>query len=71
MSILNILAGKCSKEKRQRPYLLSSIHITVTNSETIILEILSTLNKIYDNDASKYINIKLLVSDAAPYAIKT
>jgi len=71
LSILNILAGKCSAEKRERAFLISSIHINKTNSETIILEILSALNKIYDNDASKYKNIKLLVSDGAPYAIKT
>ena len=54
LNILNILAGKCSTEKRQRPYLLSSIHITVTNSEAIILEILSTLNKIYDRGAQTF-----------------
>ncbi len=68
--ILNILIGKCSDSKRERPYLIGTVELTKTNASNVNFQIFNTLNHFFDQDTSKYQRIKLLLTDAAPYAIK-
>lgn len=68
--ILNILIGECSKEARKRPSLFKVIELPKTNSGNINLAILKLLNELYAEDVEKFSNVKMLLSDAAPYAIK-
>ncbi len=68
--ILNILIGKCSEIKRSQPLLVKSVEITKTNSKNVNFQIIQLLNILYNNVTSKYTNIKLLLSDRAPYALK-
>ena len=69
-SILNILVGECSEVPINPPSLLKTTELSKTNSETIVLEIMNTLSMLFKNDTTKYKNLKLLLTDAAPYALK-
>ncbi|KAI5154192.1 hypothetical protein ENBRE01_3319, partial [Enteropsectra breve] len=68
--ILNILIGECSKDERKKTSLCRVMELAATNSENINWEILKLLNDLFDNDISKFVNIKLLLSDGAKYALK-
>lgn len=67
--ILNILIRECSRTMASQSYLVKSVELTNTNSININQEILSILNMLYKNDII-YSNLILLISDAAPYAVK-
>lgn len=69
-SILNILIGECCIENRSNPILIKTIELSKTNSTNINQEIISVLLLLYEGDLV-YDKLKLLLSDAAPYAIKT
>lgn len=68
--ILNILIGECSIVSRMSERLISSLELEHTNSETINNRIIGEIYKFYEFDHSKVENIKLLLSDGAPYALK-
>lgn len=68
--ILNILSGICSPSQRERSYLIKTVELDKTNALNVNTEILEVLNWIYNSDVSKFSNVKLLVSDGAPYAVK-
>jgi hypothetical protein len=68
--ILNILLGECNLKNRMAPKLFKTIELETTNSSNCNLEILNVLNILYDFNTDKFSNVKLILSDAAPYAIK-
>ncbi len=61
----------CSKFKRSKTFLIGVIELPKTNAETIFSIIISKLNLFFDNEFSSILKIRLLISDAAPYALKT
>jgi hypothetical protein len=64
------LIGECNLEERKSPVLIKRIELNKTNSETINQELINCLTKLYSGEI-KYNKIKLLLSDQAPYALKT
>jgi hypothetical protein len=68
--MLNILVGECSVLKRSIPYLMKTSELANTNSKNINIKIIDLMNEIYNNEASKFTNVKMLISDGAPYALK-
>ncbi|KAI5151005.1 hypothetical protein ENBRE01_1832 [Enteropsectra breve] len=46
------------------------MELVATNSENINRQSLKLLNDLFDSDISKFVNIKLLLSDGAKYALK-
>jgi hypothetical protein len=69
-SILNILIGECFSLIRKNPFSIKVIELAKTNSEKINFKILNILNIIFNKDTNKFRQVNLLLSDAAPYAIK-
>ncbi len=69
--VLNLLIGICSKCKRTRPFLISVIELEKTTSEKINLEVVKKLTEIFNGEINRFEDIILLLTDAAPYAIKT
>ncbi len=69
--ILNLLIGGCSEQKRQRPFLVSVIELNKTNSEIINNEIFNRFLKFFNYNLDNFKKITILLSDAAPYKIKT
>lgn len=67
--ILNILGGVCEENFKYKTYLLETIELSKTNAENINNEILSLLNLIAKSPLN-YNKLKLIISDAAPYAVK-
>jgi hypothetical protein len=67
-SILNILIGQCG-EYLLSPKLISVVDIDKTNAEVINQRIIGTLTQLYGGNIN-YSLLRLLVSDAAPYAVK-
>jgi hypothetical protein len=68
--IFNVLAGLCSSYERKAPLLIKTVELVVANSKTVFLELIGLLSSIYIYDVEKYSNVKLILSDGAPYAKK-
>ncbi len=68
--ILNILIDKYSKVERNKPFLISVVEVSKTNAENINLEVLKVIMDFLKNDIVSAKRIVLLLTDAAPYAIK-
>ena len=68
--ILNILIGECSSQIRKKAILIRTVELDKTNSENINIEILDLINSLYNSNPRKFINVKLLLSDRASYALK-
>jgi hypothetical protein len=69
-AVLNILIGECSELERKSPVLVKCVEIKKTDSLNVNLSIIEVLNILYEKDTSKYLNLCLLLSDRATYAIK-
>lgn len=67
--ILNILSGVCSKTSRGQAYLIRTVELSRTNSETVNREIVDLMVELYEGKIN-YNKLCLIVSDAAPYAVK-
>ncbi|KAG0442596.1 hypothetical protein DMUE_0158 [Dictyocoela muelleri] len=67
--ILNILAGVCCKSSRSQTYLVRTVELSKTNSETVGQEIIDLMVELYEGSIS-YDKLRLIVSDAAPYEVK-
>lgn len=67
--MLNILIGKLSDKSRMKPKLMKTIELSKTNSVNINTSILDLLTTIYGT--LEKAKLTLLLSDAAPYAVKT
>lgn len=67
--ILHLLVGECCEKERKRPLLVRTLELERTNSANINREIMDFLFKLHGGHI-KYENIKLLISDQAPYALK-
>ncbi|KAG0440463.1 hypothetical protein DMUE_1731 [Dictyocoela muelleri] len=67
--ILNILGGICSKSSRSKSYLIRTVELSKTNSEAVSREIIDLMVELYDGKIN-YTKLRLIVSDAAPYAVK-
>ncbi len=68
--ILNIFIWKCSSNSREKLYLITLVNIEKTNAVAVNGEIIAKLAIFFNNNVSQ-LKIKLLVSDAALYAMKT
>ncbi len=68
--MINILLGECSTIKGSKPFLISVVEDSKTTSENINAAILEKFHQFFENDLSRLQHIKLLLTDAAPYAIK-
>ena len=68
--IFNVLAGLCSSDKRKTPFLVKTIEIITVNAATVNSELISLLSCIYGNDMDRLYNVKMVLSDGAPYAKK-
>ncbi len=69
--ILNILLGKCDAIERKSPRLIATVEMKKTNSENIVSEIIDRVVNFLKSDIKVLQKIRLLLSDGAPYAIKT
>lgn len=67
--ILHLLFGACDGEKRDNPILVKTVELSKTNSLNIYREIINFLAEFYKGTI-QYEKIRLLLSDAAPYAVK-
>ncbi|KAG0437804.1 hypothetical protein DMUE_3472 [Dictyocoela muelleri] len=67
--ILNILGGIFSKSSRSKSYLIRTVELSKTNSETVSREIFNLMVEMYDGKIN-YTKFRLIVSDAEPYAVK-
>ncbi len=68
--ILNLLIGECNNERRTRPYFLGLVKLDKVNADSVTSAIIKKFAEFFNNDMLKFEKIKLLLSDAAPYAIK-
>lgn len=67
--ILNILGGFCDKKIKSLPYLLRSVELARTNSDTVSQEIIKLMIDLNGGNLD-FTKLRLIVSDAAPYAVK-
>ncbi|KAF7684873.1 hypothetical protein CDIK_4378, partial [Cucumispora dikerogammari] len=67
--ILNLLIGLCDETERKTAKLVKTISLEKTNSLNINIEILKLLDELFTTK-DQYNNVRLIISDAAPYAIK-
>ncbi len=68
--ILNLLIGECNNERRTRPYFLELVKLDKVNADSVTSAIIKKFAEFFNNDMLKFEKIKLLLSDAAQYAIK-
>ncbi|KAG0442183.1 hypothetical protein DMUE_0472 [Dictyocoela muelleri] len=59
----------CSNSSRETVYLIRTIELSKTNSDTVGQEIINTMIELYGGSIN-YDKLHLIISDAAPYAIK-
>ncbi|KAG0430765.1 hypothetical protein DMUE_5633 [Dictyocoela muelleri] len=67
--ILNIMSGVCGRSSRENTYLIRTVELTKTNSETIGQEIINVMSEIYDGKI-EFNRLRLVLSDGASYALK-
>lgn len=63
------MGGVCSKIERQRTYLIQTIELSKTNSETFSHEIISIMDGIYERKIYFY-RLRLIFFDDASYVVK-
>lgn len=67
--ILNIMGGICSEDMREETYLLRTVELIKTNNKTVSQEIIDLMSNLY-NGTIDFTKLYLILSDAAPYAVK-
>jgi hypothetical protein len=67
--LLNILVGECSTDERKKPVLLRTVELTHTTAASINQEIIELIYRIFGTN-NGFNKVLMLISDAAPYAIK-
>ncbi len=68
--MLNILLGGCFVDKRSKPFLIAIVELEKITAVNVNSKIISILNEFFENKIDRINKIKLVLSDAAPYALK-
>ena len=67
--IINVLVGKLQEGVYEKPILMNTLEIETANSESLAQYVLYEVSRICEPD--EYKNFRLLLTDAAPYCVKT
>ncbi len=68
--MLNILIGSCFSDRRSIPKLIAVVELEKTDSLNVNSNVISALNNFFDKKIEEINKVKLILSDAAPYAVK-